>query len=157
MTAVVPLADATPLDGAKATNLRWLIEHGFPVPPGFVTSADAPRQVVEAHIDPARRYAVRSSASVEDSPTFSFAGQFETVLGVSGTDGVLEALRTVHASARDPRVLPYLERAGVVPDDVRMRVIVQHMVPAVSSGVAFSRNPLTGLTDVVVEARFGGP
>ena len=155
MTTVVSLADATPIDGAKATNLRWLIEHGFPGPPGFVTSADASREVVEAHIDPARRYAVLSSASVEDSSTFSFAGQFETVLGVSGTDGVLDALQTVHASARDPRVLPYLERAGVVPDDVRMRVIVQQMVPAVSSGVAFSRNPLTGLTDVVVEATSG--
>lgn len=155
MTAVVPLSEAAQTDGAKAANLRWLVEHSFPVPPGFVTSADAAREVVEAYVDPTRRYAVRSSASVEDSPSFSFAGQFETVLGVSGMDEVLQAVRTVHASARDPRVLPYLERAGVVPDDVRMRMIVQQMVPAVSSGVAFSRNPLTGLTDVVVESTSG--
>ncbi len=155
MTVVVPLAEATERDGAKAVNLRWLIEHGFTVPPGFVMSVDTTWTDVEQQLDSGQRYAVRSSASVEDSPTFSFAGQFATVLGVPGTPEVLEAVRTVHDSARDPRVLPYLERAGVVPDDVRMRVIVQQMVPAVSAGVAFSRNPLTGLTDVVVEATSG--
>ena len=155
VSTVRPISQAEHTDGAKAWNLRWLVEHGFDVPAGVVVSVDTPVSDVETWIDRATRYAVRSSASVEDSPSFSFAGQFETVLGVSGAAAVCEAVRTVHESARDPRVLPYLERAGVVPDDVRMRVIVQEMVAAVVSGVAFSRNPLTGLTDVVVEATAG--
>lgn len=155
MTALVPLAAATEADGTKALNLRWLHEHGFPVPPGVVTSLDVPRTIVESWIDPAKGYAVRSSASVEDSPSFSFAGQFATVLGASGIDGVMAAIRAVHESATDPRVAAYLQRVGVAADDVRMAVIVQEMVDAACSGVAFSRNPLTGLTDVVVESTTG--
>ena len=155
MTDVVPLSEARRADGTKAANLRWLIEHGFPVPPGVVTSADASQSRLETWINPAKAYAVRSSASVEDSPAFSFAGQFRTVLDATGVDEVRSAVRTVHESARDPRVLPYLDKAGIAPDDVRMGVIVQQMVAAVSSGVAFSRNPLTGLTDAVVESTTG--
>ncbi len=154
MTDVVPLSQARDSDGAKAAHLAWLIEHGFEVPPGIVTSADA-SAALEDWIDPTQAYAVRSSASVEDSPQFSFAGQFRTVLGVMGPEEVREAIAAVRTSTRDPRVLPYLQRAGIPPDDVRMNVIVQQMVPAVHSGVAFSRNPLTGLTDIVVEATAG--
>ena len=154
MTDVVPLSHARVVDGAKAAHLAWLIEHGFDVPPGIVTSEDA-SLALEDWIDPTQAYAVRSSASVEDSPEFSFAGQFRTVLGVVGLDAVREAVAAVQSSARDPRVLPYLQRADIPPDDVRMNVIVQQMVPAVHSGVAFSRNPLTGLTDIVVEATSG--
>lgn len=155
MTALVPLAAATRADGAKALNLRWLQEQGFPVPPGVVASPNTSAQAIEAWVDPAKHYAVRSSASVEDSPSFSFAGQFSTVLGARGAPEVAAAIRAVQESATDPRVLPYLRRVGVAPDDVRMRVIVQEMVAATCSGVAFSRNPLTGLTDVVVEATTG--
>ena len=155
MTDVVPLSRARDVDGAKAAHLAWLIEHGFDVPPGIVTSVDA-SSALEDWIDPTRSYAVRSSASVEDSPEFSFAGQFRTVLGVVGPDAVREAVDAVQSSARDPRVIPYLQRADIRPDDVRMNVVVQQMVvPAVHSGVAFSRNPLTGLTDIVVEATAG--
>ena len=155
MTDVVPLTMAREADGAKAVHLRWLIDRGFPVPEGVVTSAQAPESALRHAIDPLAAYAVRSSASVEDSSDYSFAGQFRTVLGVTGTDAICEAVQAVHASARDPRVLPYLEKAGVVPDDVAMRVIVQQMVEAVSSGVAFSRDPLTGLTGIVVESTVG--
>lgn len=154
VTDVVPLSHARVVDGAKAAHLAWLIEHGFDVPPGIVTSED-PSSALEDWIDPTQAYAVRSSASVEDSPEFSFAGQFRTVLGVVGLDAVREAVAAVQSSARDPRVLPYLRRADIPPDDVRMNVIVQQMVPAAHSGVAFSRNPLTGLTDIMVEATSG--
>ncbi len=155
MPELVALSAARDEDGAKARNLRWLIDHGFPVPAGVVASVDVPESLIATWVDPAKCYAVRSSASVEDSPSSSFAGQFATVLGVSGAESIRGAIGQVRDSATDPRVLPYLSRVGVAPDDVRMRVIVQEMVDAVSSGVAFSRNPLTGLTDIVVEATTG--
>ena len=155
MPELVALSAARDAHGAKARNLRWLIEHGFPVPTGVVASVDVPESLIATWVDPAKCYAVRSSASVEDSPSSSFAGQFATVLGVSGAESIRGAIRQVHDSATDPRVLPYMSRVGVALDDVRMRVIVQEMVDAVASGVAFSRNPLTGLTDIVVEATTG--
>ena len=155
MGALVPLAASTADDGAKAVNLRWLLEQGFAVPRGAVVGHGIGEHELARWLDPSLKYAVRSSASVEDSPSFSFAGQFATVLGARGAVEVTDAIRTVHESATAPRLLPYLQRAGVAADDVRMRVIVQEMVDARAAGVAFSRNPLTGLTDVVVESTTG--
>ena len=144
------LAQAKAADGAKAANLAWLIEHGYRVPKGIVVGQDV--EGIDDWVRPGQRYAVRSSASVEDRPDFSFAGQFTSVLEVEGAAGVRAAIEQVMASARDARLEPYLAHAGVDPDDVEMHVIVQEMVPAVAAGVAFSRNPLTGLTDVLIEA-----
>ena len=58
----------------------------------------------------------------------------------------------VRASALAPSVRTYVEAAGLDPTAIRMGVVVQRMVPPVVSGVAFSRNPMTGLDEVVVEA-----
>jgi pyruvate,water dikinase len=149
---VVALAGAGPDTGAKAANLRWLIARGHRVPAGFVVPAGCDLPDLDPWLAAGTSYAVRSSASVEDSTDHSFAGQFHTVLGVRGAPAVREAIEQVRASARDPRVLPYFDAAGISPDDVRMNVIVQEMVPALTSGVAFSRNPMTGLNEVVIEA-----
>ncbi len=148
---IVPLAEADQSHGGKAAGLRWLIEHGFRVPPGVVLS-DPDADGLAAWLVSARRYAVRSSASVEDSPEHSFAGQFATVLDVAGIEAVRAAIATVLDSAHDEHLESYLRHAGVDPAGVEMSVIVQEMVAARASGVAFSRNPLTGLADVVVEA-----
>jgi pyruvate,water dikinase len=101
-------------------------------------------------LKPQRRYALRSSANVEDGAEWSFAGQFTTVLGVEGLEDVLDGVERVRASANDPPDV-YFQRAGVAPDDLRMAVIVQELVPAKRSGVAFSRNPMTGLDEIVIE------
>ena len=74
-----------------------------------------------------------------------------SVLDVRGADAVVEALGAVRASALAPSVRTYVEAAGLDPTAIRMGVVVQRMVPPVVSGVAFSRNPLSGLDEVVVE------
>ncbi len=151
---MVTLAQAGDSHGTKAANLAWLIEHGYRVPPGVVARSSGVSDLV-GWTRPGQAYAVRSSSSVEDGSDFSFAGQFSSVLGVEGPDAIRAAVERVEESAHDERLLPYLEHAGVAPDAVRMHVIVQEMVPAVAGGVGFSRNPLTGLTDVLIEAVAG--
>mgnify|MGYP001822334438 CR=1 FL=1 len=148
---IVPLARAGSEHGGKAANLRWLIDHGYRVPDGVVV-IDAESEAFGAWVQPDQAYAVRSSASVEDGAEHSFAGQFASVLGVEGVPAIQDAITKVMESAHDDQLEPYLRHSGVDPDSVSMHVVVQQMVPAKCAGVAFSRNPLTGLTDVLIEA-----
>jgi phosphohistidine swiveling domain-containing protein len=151
--------------GGKAESLAWLIAQQRRVPPGFVVPFDVVaalaaggatevrlREALAARIDPVRTYAVRSSANVEDGLTRSFAGQFASVLDVGGVDAIVAAIREVAASATSPSALAYAARGHTMSVGLRMAVIVQEMVTPVTSGVAFSKNPLTGLDEVVVEA-----
>ncbi len=103
-------------------------------------------------IDPRAAYAVRSSADVEDGASHSFAGQFRSILDVQGVAAVADAVALVRASADEPAVRAYAAGAGLDPDAIRVGVVVQAMVDPVVSGVAFSRNPLSGLDEVVIEA-----
>jgi pyruvate,water dikinase len=157
-----PVPDALSV-GRKAASLWWLASQGVPVPPAVAVPADAAaglvrgdsvvREMLRASLkrwlDPQAAYAVRSSADVEDGDAHSFAGQFMTLLDVP-PDDVLSAIEVV-ADPRSDRLTAYLERSGVVGAP-RLAVIVQRMVPSQAAGVAFSRNPLTGLTETVIEA-----
>jgi pyruvate,water dikinase len=147
------LAEASTAHGGKAANLAWLIEQGYRVPTGVVV-ADPQAPGLSAWLEASRRYAVRSSASVEDSAEHSYAGQFESELDVAATD-VPAAIGRVLQSATDERIRPYLEHTGISPSDITMHAVVQEMVAAKAAGVAFSRNPLTGLADVLIEAVSG--
>ncbi|HYB48288.1 MAG TPA: PEP/pyruvate-binding domain-containing protein [Streptosporangiaceae bacterium] len=100
--------------------------------------------------------AVRSSAIGEDSPTASFAGIFDTYLGVCGGDQVLEAVRRCWASLFSARAVAYRLRAGLHHRDMPMAVGVLELINAQASGVAFSASPVTGKTDrVVIETNWG--
>ncbi|NND84090.1 MAG: hypothetical protein HKN46_02970 [Acidimicrobiia bacterium] len=99
-------------------------------------------------------WAVRSSATGEDGQTASWAGQFATVLDVETTDGVRDAIEAVLASAEGASAEAYRSRIEGA-DTTEMAVIVQRMVRPVASGVAFSRNPTTGLNEVILEAVSG--
>ena len=100
--------------------------------------------------------AVRSSAVGEDSGTASFAGIFDSYLGVSGPDRVLEAVRQCWASLFNTRAVAYRLKAGTHHRDMPMAVGVIELIHARSSGVAFSAHPVTGKTDrIVIETNWG--
>jgi pyruvate,water dikinase len=100
--------------------------------------------------------AVRSSATGEDGTDVSFAGMFDTYLGVSGAGQVLDAVRACWASAYCARALTYRLEHGVSRRPLRMAVGVAELVDARSSGVAFSAHPVNGKRDrVVIEANWG--
>lgn len=94
--------------------------------------------------------AVRSSAVDEDGAGTSFAGQHDTYLNVVGVDAVCEAVVRCWASALAPRVLDYRRQHGLSLEQPKIAVLVQQLVVADASGVAFSANPLTSRRDEVV-------
>jgi len=100
--------------------------------------------------------AVRSSATAEDLPGTSFAGQQETRLNVRGEAALLDAVRRCWASLWSARAIAYRRRMGVDHTAVAIAVVVQKMVPAEAAGVLFTANPTTGARDeLVVNASFG--
>jgi rifampicin phosphotransferase len=100
--------------------------------------------------------AVRSSATAEDLPGMSFAGQQDTYLNIVGGVSVLDAVRRCWASLWTARAIGYRARNGIAPDDVALAVVVQRLVPSEVSGVLFTANPLTGRRDeIVIDASFG--
>lgn len=110
--------------------------------------------------------AVRSSLVGEDSGAASFAGQLDTVLGVDGESAIFDAVRRVLASAFGDRLWAYMRqsrsgtgtpspapiRASTSPSALSLAVVVQRLVPAVVSGVAFSVDPVTARPGTVIEA-----
>jgi rifampicin phosphotransferase len=100
--------------------------------------------------------AVRSSATAEDLPGASFAGQQETYLNVRGEKELKEAVKRCWASLWTARAIGYRERQGFGQDRVAVAVIVQQLVPAEVSGIMFTANPVTGARDeLVVNAVLG--
>jgi pyruvate,water dikinase len=100
--------------------------------------------------------AVRSSATVEDLPGMSAAGQHDTYLNIRGEAAVLDAVKRCWASLWSARAIGYRARLGVEPDDVSIAVVVQQLVPAEAAGVMFTIGPVDGAHDeVVVSANWG--
>jgi hypothetical protein len=100
--------------------------------------------------------AVRSSATAEDLPQLSFAGQQETYLNVRGTAKVLAAIQRCWASLWTARAIGYRARNGIAHQTVSLAVVIQELVPAEASGVLFTADPMTGKSDrVVINAAWG--
>ncbi|HEY3343751.1 MAG TPA: PEP/pyruvate-binding domain-containing protein [Anaerolineaceae bacterium] len=100
--------------------------------------------------------AVRSSATAEDLPEMSFAGQQDTYLNVVGADALLEAVISCWASLWTGRAIGYRARNHVPQTGVSLAVVVQTMVESQASGVLFTANPLTGLrSETVIDATLG--
>ncbi|GAA4287427.1 PEP/pyruvate-binding domain-containing protein [Georgenia daeguensis] len=100
--------------------------------------------------------AVRSSATAEDLPDVSFAGQQDTYLDVVGADAVWDAVRRCWASLWTDRAVAYREAHGIDHRSVSMAVVVQEMVDATVSGVLFTANPVTGRRgEAVIDAAPG--
>jgi rifampicin phosphotransferase len=150
--------------GAKAANLGAVVAAGFPVPDGVVLTAQALGDALTGLPDDAavpsslERWltealerlgpgpvVVRSSGIAEDLADASYAGQYETILGVEGLGPVAIAVRRCWASASAARVAIYERRDSGAPP--RMAVLIQRLVPADAAGVAFTANPVTGARD----------
>src|SRR4051794_554231 len=164
-----PRAADAALTGGKAANLARLAA-AFRVPPGFVVTIpdatlerDARAAITAAYRDlaaaagvPDPPVAVRSSAVDEDGRDASFAGQHDTYLNVTGAEQVWWAVSRCLASFGAERALAYRRDNGLPAAPGRVAVLVQALVAADASGVAFSANPVTGARDeVVVNAAWG--
>lgn len=128
----------------------------------LVLAADVPADVVLAVRDAYAALgtdapvAVRSSATAEDLPFASFAGQQDTFLNVVGIDAVLAAVRQCWASLWTDRAVSYRAAHGISPAAVSLAVVVQRMVDAAVAGVLFTANPVTGRRhEAVIDASPG--
>jgi phosphohistidine swiveling domain-containing protein len=100
--------------------------------------------------------AVRSSATAEDLPDLSFAGQQDTYLNIIGGEALLKAVVDCWSSLWTARAIGYRMRNRISHNDAALAVVVQEMVQSEVSGVLFTANPLTGLrSESVIDATFG--
>ncbi len=206
--------DDVALVGGKGANLGEMTRAGFPIPPGFIvtanaffdfiretgldkkiyplldnldvedtakleevsqriqemiTSAEVPehikRDVVEAYHELCRMatgdpkkciwVAVRSSATAEDLPNASFAGQQATFLYVKGPEKVVEHVKKCWASLFTARAIYYRTKQGFDHRSVGIAVVVQKMVNSEVSGVMFTAHPVDGSPVIIIEAAWG--
>jgi pyruvate,water dikinase len=163
---LTPLAEAVDVGvfGGKAVQLGTAIRSGLPVPSGYALSPGVVEAVVRDDAatiaalgqvaDQLGLLAVRSSALDEDSEGASFAGAHLSVLAVSGCPATVAAVRAVHESGQDAGAQSYRATLGLGAE-ARMAVVVQQLVDADAAGVLFTRNPVTGADERVVEASWG--
>ena len=167
MSGIVPLveADTEELYGAKAVGLGDALRAGLPVPPGVAlpgpevdsiasgedVATTALLEAVQALPTP---LAVRSSAVGEDSAGASFAGQHITVLNVPSAGDVEAAVREVWWSANSDSAITYRKRLGVFARP-SVGVVVQSLLQPDTAGVMFTRNPINGADERMIEASWG--
>ena len=129
-----------------------------------VLAASIPENLAEAVSDLAEEFlrsasaglAVRSSGIQEDLEKASFAGVYESFLGVSSVDELWDCVRQCWCASWSPQVVDYARKMGLDLQPDQMAVIVQELVPAESAGVIFTADPLTGnLWRFVLNAAFG--
>jgi len=157
----ISAADLT-LVGGKTYNCARLRQAGFPVPDGVVVPTDAAEADIRALADDpwfdalpiGTRFAVRSSGIGEDSEGHSFAGVHETQLNVARAE-LAEAVLLCRRSASSDQARAYRDARQLADGDTAIGVLVQRMVAAVTSGVAFTINPITGADEIVINAAWG--
>jgi len=149
--------------GGKAAGLVRLREAGCRVPTWFGIAADASEDMTEEIVrayentfSSATYVAVRSSALAEDGAVHSFAGLHDSFVFVRGRDALLAAVRNVWASVYNERALAYRRQNGLPVEDIGIAIVVQAMVDAEISGVAFTAHPTTGnVHEIVISSLFG--
>jgi pyruvate,water dikinase len=129
---------------------------------GLLVSREMPSSIQEAIVSAwkeageERAFAVRSSATAEDLPEASFAGQQDTYLNIVGEASLLDSVRRCWASLFTDRAIVYRMQNDIPHDDVALSVVVQRMVQPDSSGILFTADPLTGHRGVsTIDAGFG--
>jgi pyruvate,water dikinase len=141
--------DSSALEEASEEIRSWFMNSN--IPPQIATQAvDAYHNLGEAPV------AVRSSATAEDLPELSFAGQHDTYLNILGAESLLEAMLYCWSSLWTARAIGYRSRNNIPQAEISLAVVVQKMIPSESSGILFTANPLTGLrTESVIDATLG--
>lgn len=135
---------------------QWIID--TPLPQRLLAEIESAWHGMGGGAADARTVAVRSSATAEDLPDASFAGQQETYLNVHGLDGVITAVHNVYASLYNDRAIAYRSHQGFAHEAVALSVGVQHMVRSDlgTSGVLFTLDTESGFPDVVfITAAYG--
>jgi pyruvate, water dikinase len=164
LVALAEVAD-TSVFGSKAVGLGQAIRDGLPVPPGYalagplveaVASADEATvtRVVDAVGPLGGPLAVRSSAVDEDGADASFAGQHLTLLNVPTAAELGTALREIWWSANSDSAITYRKRVGLFTRP-SVAVVVQRLLDPECAGVMFTRNPITGADERMIEASWG--
>ncbi|HET9094166.1 MAG TPA: PEP/pyruvate-binding domain-containing protein [Solirubrobacteraceae bacterium] len=167
MKAVVSLEEAREVGhyGSKAVGLGDAARGGLPIPPGFALSADIVEavaegeersiaEVLQAVSSLSGPFAVRSSAVDEDGADASFAGQHMTLLNVPSTGELVSALKEIWWSANSDSAITYRQRVGLFTRP-SIAVVVQSLLDPESAGVMFTRNPITGEDERLIEASWG--
>ena len=124
-----------------------------------ITSAEMPQDIAdeirEAYKKLGGLVAVRSSATAEDLPDASFAGQQSTFLNIQGEDNVVVAVQECWASLFEPRAIFYRNEHGIDHMQVGIAVPVQRMVQSEAAGVLFTMEPVTNESKITIEAVYG--
>lgn len=167
MSRIVPLVAAVDVavHGAKAVGLGQALRDGLPVPAGFalcgplVETVASGDEAAEAEVRAAvgalpGPFAVRSSAIDEDGDASSFAGQHLTLLNVPGAAELPEALREIWWSANSDAAITYRQKVGRFSRP-SVAVVVQTLLAPETAGVLFTRNPVTGADERLIEASWG--
>lgn len=148
--------DVTALAKTGAEIRRWIMETPFPAE--FEAQIRAAYAELVAREGEEASFAVRSSATAEDLPDASFAGQQETLLNVSGIENILHAIKEVFASLYNDRAIAYRVHKGFRHAEVALSAGVQRMVRSDvgASGVMFTIDTESGFRDVVfITASYG--
>jgi pyruvate,water dikinase len=153
------------LVGGKAASLAIAMRAGLPVPAGVALPLEFVDRVAAGDAEARQQLAAifrtldaplvaRSSAVGEDSEQATFAGQYVTRLNLRSEPELIDAVLAIWDSARSPSAYAYRERLRL-PREPKMAVVVQELIDADTAGVLFSRNPITGSDELVIEAAWG--
>ncbi|HUV26557.1 MAG TPA: PEP/pyruvate-binding domain-containing protein [Anaerolineales bacterium] len=147
----VDIARPATLDAASQVIIEAILEA---VIPPEIASAIVQAYAAIPGKDPA--VAVRSSATAEDLPEASFAGQQDSYLNISGADRLLEAIKRCWASLWTARAISYRIQQGIKTEGVALAVVVQLLVPADVAGILFTANSMTGVREqALINASWG--
>ncbi|MDR9411312.1 MAG: phosphoenolpyruvate synthase [Haloquadratum sp.] len=153
-----PLFEAVAVDHEDSTGLREAHERAHRLIMDTPLPEAVEAEILDAFYEMAGEgqifVAVRSSATAEDLPDASFAGQQETFLNVD-EDAVLDRVKACWASLFSQRAIYYRNRQGFAHEEVDIAVVVQEMVDAAKSGVLFTSHPSTGAAQMIIEAAWG--
>jgi pyruvate,water dikinase len=167
VSELLSLAEAsdTSVFGSKAVGLGQAVRDGLPVPPGVALSGPLVEAVAAADEGAIERVAsavrplggplaVRSSAVDEDGADASFAGQHLTLLNVPSAAELGKALREIWWSANSDSAISYRKRVGLFTRP-SVAVVVQVLLDPECAGVMFTRNPINGADERMIEASWG--